>query len=121
MKKIFYTGIFCLFGLLSAQAQLDEVTVRLNKPDAKGNTTFDIVDKAGGAVVTQRYRIDEGTIDIFLGEENTGYLEVSPNSNKLSISDLAEGERLEVASLKLTSLESMAVLYISKVPLTIPK
>lgn len=110
-----------LISAVAAHAQFDNLTVKLNKPDAKGVATFDIVDKASGTVLTQNFRIDGGTFDIFMGAENTGYLDISPNTNKITVSELVEGERLVLASIKLTALESMAVGYIAKVDLVIPQ
>jgi len=126
LGKSFAAVLFTFFGMLfmllmtplALKAQ-SEIFVKVALPaDAKGNVSLEITNK-DGKVISDFYKIDEGVVEIFLGDKSTGTLEIEPNSKVLYIGDLQAGETLKVKSLKMTDLHSFSAVYIENQPLNL--
>ena len=97
-----------------AQTGTNDLKVKLKLPaDASGEVPFDILVSATDRVVTNLYRVDEGIVDIYMGAEYTGTLEITPNTNKLYIGDLQPGETLKIKSMKLVNLVKAEYVYLT--------
>lgn len=116
MKKLNLILFFfvAFSGAILAQAPPSELKVKLKLPaDASGEVAFDIVTVASDKVVTSLYRVDEGIVDIYMGKEYTGTLEITPNTFKLYIGDLQPGETLKIKSMKLVNLVKAEYVYLT--------